>query len=117
LTSAPGLGASKADHLVLSHRWIATAVGASGSPMPPTAHASAEVTAVTPRSVVGASPGFALRTTSHVGVQLGVGDADGVVEGGGGVSPLSEPPAANTTAEPIAKVATAATEAFTRPRR
>jgi hypothetical protein len=84
--------------------------------MPPTAQASAEVTAVTPRSVVGTSAGFALRTTSHVGVQLGVGEAEGLADGVG-VATSSGPPAANTTAEPIAKVATAATEALTRPRR
>jgi len=41
-----------------------------------------------------------------------VTEADGV-----GVATSSGPPAANTTAEPIAKVATAATEALTRPRR
>ncbi|MGA9161637.1 MAG: hypothetical protein WB297_12355 [Actinomycetota bacterium] len=72
--------------------------------------------AVTPRRVVCASPGFALRTTSHVGVQEGVGD--GVALGDGeGAATSSFPVAAKTIAEPIAKVATAATDAFTRPRR
>src|SRR5918994_6575610 len=91
----PGLGPATASHRSPSHRWIATAVGISGSPSPPTAHASADVTAVTPSRVVAASPGFALRTTSQVGAQDGVvvGDADGLVEGGG-VTTSSGPPAA-----------------------
>ena len=80
----PGLGAGTGNHRSPSHRSIATAVGSSGSPIPPTAHASAEVTAVTPSSVIGASPGFALRTTSQVGAQVGVGETDGLVADGGG---------------------------------
>src|ERR687897_1016219 len=80
----PGLGPATASHRPPSHRWIATAVGISGSPSPPTAHASADVTTATPSRVVGTSPGFALRTTSQVGAQDGVaGDAaEGLVEGG-----------------------------------
>ena len=91
----PGLGAATGNHRSPSHRWIATAVGISGSPSPPTAHASADVTAVTPSRVVAASPGFALRTTSQVGAQDGVvGEADGLVADGGGVTTSSGPPAA-----------------------
>jgi hypothetical protein len=69
-------------------------VGISGWPIPPTAHPSADVTAETPRSVIGASPGFALRTTSQVGVHVGVGDADAPVAEGGGVLTSSGPAAA-----------------------
>jgi hypothetical protein len=47
---------------------------------------------------------------------VGVGETEGLADGVG-VAMSSGPPAANTTAEPIAKVATAATEALTRPRR
>ncbi len=90
----PGLGPATASHRSPSHRWIATAVGISGSPSPPTAHASADVTAVTPSRVVAASPGFALRTTSQVGAQDGVvGEADGRLERGGAAA-SSGPPAA-----------------------
>ena len=90
----PGLGAATGSHRSPSHRWIAAAVGISGSPIPPTAHASADETAVTPNRVVAASPGFALRTTSQVGAQDGVvGEADGLVEGRG-VTTSSGPPAA-----------------------
>jgi hypothetical protein len=49
-------------------------------------------------------------------VQLGVGEAEGLADGVG-VATSSGPPAANSTAEPIAKVATAAMEALTKPRR
>src|SRR5262245_33191731 len=98
---------------------MATAVGSAGSwPIPPTAQASAAVTTVTPRSVVGSSARVALRTTSHVGVHgVGAGaDADAEEDGSGGASSV-EPLVANTTADPIANVATAATEALTSPRR
>src|SRR4029453_8269325 len=113
----PGLGAATGNHRSPPHRIIATAVGISGSPIPPTAHASADVTAVTPRSVVGASPGFALRTTSQVGAHVGGGEAEGPVGAGGAVTSSAGPPAAETAAEPIAKVAMAATDALTSPLR
>ena len=78
----PGLGPATASHCSPSHRWIATAVGISVPPSPPTAHASDGAMAATPSRVVAASPGFALRTTSQVGAQDGVvGEADGLVEG------------------------------------
>src|SRR5262245_52875008 len=85
----PGLGASTGDHFEPSHRWIATEVGASGSvPIPPTAHASDDVTAATPSKVVGSSDRFALRTTSQDGVQgSGGGEASAVGDGcSGGAS-------------------------------
>src|SRR5262245_27120565 len=117
-TKLPGLGASTGDHFEPSHRWIATAVGASGSsPIPPTAHASEDVTAVTPRSVVGSSERLALRTTSHVGVHGGGGEVEALGEGSCGSASSVDPLVANTTADPIAKVATAATAALTSPRR
>jgi len=71
---------------------------------------------VTPSSVAGSSERFALRTTSHVGVHGGGGDADAVGDGSGEVFSV-EPLVANTTADPIANVARAATEALTNPRR
>jgi hypothetical protein len=74
------------------------------------------VTTVTPSNVVGSSERFALRTTSHVGVQGGGGEADALGEGSGGASSV-DPLVAKTTADPIANVATAAIEALTSPRR
>jgi hypothetical protein len=69
-----------------------------------------------PSSVVGSSERFALRTTSHVGVHGGGGEADAVGAGSRAASSV-EPLVANTTADPTANVATAATEALISPRR
>ena len=87
------------------------AVGSSGRRYRPP-QASAEVTAATPRQRDRRLAGFALRTTSQVRAQDGVGETDGLAAGGGAATSSGRrrrrrPP------NPIANVATAAIEAFT----